>query len=218
MKVALIGASGFVGSRILAEILRRGHKVTAIVRRPERIAPHPRLTVMRADVLQRDELAQILAGHDVVISAYNPARGTPGPEVFHRHVRGHRAIIAAVKKSGVRRFLAVGGAASLKTPAGVELLDSPEFPAAFEPFKPGIRGTRELYYLLQKEPGLDWVFLSPSVMITPGQRTGRFRLGKDHVIYDEKGKSHISLEDYAVAMVDELEHPKHHRERFTVGY
>ena len=218
MKIALIGATGFVGSKILAEALRRGHHVTAIVRRTQRIAPHRNLKVVQADVLRGDELAGLLAGHDVVISSYNPARGVPGPEVFHRHVRGHRAIIAAAKKSGVRRFLAVGGAASLKTPAGVEFLDAPEFPAAFEPFKPGIRGTRELYYLLKKEPGLDWVFVAPSVMIVPGQRTGRFRLGTDHVLYDEKGKSHISLQDYAVAMMNEAEHPKHHHERITVGY
>jgi uncharacterized protein len=218
MKVALIGATGFVGSKILAEALRRGHKVTAIVRHPRRLAPHRNLTVKSANVLHRDELARILRGHDVVISSFNPKRGTPGPEVFHRHVRGHRAIIAATKKSGVKRFLGVGGAASLKTPAGIEFLDSPDFPTAFEPFKPGIRGTRELYYLLKKEPGLDWVFLAPSVMIVPGQRTGKFRLGKDHVLYDQKGKSHISLQDYAVAMIDELEHPVHHRERFTVGY
>ena len=218
MKIALIGASGFVGSKILSEALRRGHQVTAILRRPQRIAPHPNLTVVEGDVLRRDQLARVLAGHDVVISSFNPARGVPGPEVFHRHVRGHRAIISAVKKSGVKRFLAVGGAASLKTPAGIEFLDSPEFPAAFEPFKPAIRGTRELYYLLKQEPGLDWVFLAPSVMIGPGQRTNTFRLGKEHVLYDEKGKSHISLQDYAVAMINEAEHPKHHRERFTVGY
>ncbi len=218
MKIALIGATGFVGSKILSEALRRGHHVTAIVRRTQRLAPHRNLKVVEADVLRRDELARVVAGHDVVISSYNPARGVPGPEVFNRHVRGHRAIIAAVKKSGVRRFLAVGGAASLKTPMGVEFLDSSEFPAAFEPFKPGIRGTRELYYLLQGERGLDWVFLSPSVMIVPGQRTGKFRLGKDHVLYDETGKSHISLQDYAVAMLNEAEHPKHHHERFTVGY
>ena len=218
MNVALIGATGFVGSKILAEALRRGHHVTAIVRRAQRLAPHPRLTVVQADVLRRDELARLLAGHDAIISSFNPGRATPGPEVYGKHVRGHRAIIAAVKKSGVKRFLAVGGAASLKTPAGVEFLDSPEFPVAYEPFKPAIRGTRELYYLLKKEPGLDWVFLAPSVMIAPGQRTGRFRLGKDHVLYDAAGKSHISLQDYAVAMVNELEHPEHHRERFTVGY
>jgi putative NADH-flavin reductase len=218
VKIALIGASGFVGSRILSEALGRGHEVTAIIRRPQRIASHRNLTIVQADALRREQLARILAGHDVVISSYNPARGVAGPEVFDRHVRGHRAIISAAKKSGVKRFLAVGGAASLKTPAGIELLDSPEFPAAFEPFKPGIRGTRELYYLLKKEPGLDWVFLSPSVMMTPGQRTNKFRLGHDHVLYDEQGKSHISLQDYAVAMINEAEHPKHHRERFTVGY
>jgi len=218
MKIALIGASGYVGSKVLEEALRRGHEVTAIVRRPERLATHPNLKAVNADVLHRDELARILAGHDVVISSYNPKRGTPGPEVYFRHVRGHKAIIAAVKKSGVKRFLAVGGAASLKTPAGIELIDSPDFPAAYEPFKPGICGTRELYYLLKHEPGLDWVFLAPSVVIAPGQRTGKFRLGKDHVLYDEKGASRISLQDYAVAMIDELEHPRHHRERFTVGY
>lgn len=218
MKIALIGASGFVGSKILSEALRRGHEVTAVIRRPQRIAPHRNVTIVQADVLRREQLAGILAGHDVVISSYNPARGVPGPEVFERHVRGHRAIISAAKKSGVKRFLAVGGAASLKTPAGIELLDSPEFPVAFEPFKPGIRGTRELYYLLKKEPGLDWVFFSPSVMIVPGQRTNKFRLGTDRVLYDEHGKSHISLQDYAVAMINEAEHPKHHRERFTVGY
>ncbi|HKV03726.1 MAG TPA: NAD(P)-dependent oxidoreductase [Candidatus Acidoferrales bacterium] len=218
MKVALIGATGFVGAKILAEALRRGHRVTAIVRHPQRLTPHPNLTAVNADVLHRDELARILRGHDVVISSFNPKRGMPGPEAFHRHVRGHKAIIAATKQSGVKRFLAVGGAASLKTPAGIELLDSPEFPAAFEPFKPGIRGTRELYYLLKKEPGLDWVFLAPSVMIAPGRRTGEFRLGKDHVLYDVKGASRISLQDYAVAMIDELEHPRHHHERFTVGY
>jgi uncharacterized protein len=218
LKIALIGASGFVGSKILSEALRRGHHVTAIIRRPQRIAPHRNLTVVQADVLRRDELARILEGHDVVISSYNPARGVPGPEIFNRHVRGHRAIISAAKKSGVKRFLAVGGAASLKTPAGIEFLDSPDFPAAFEPFKPGIRGTRELYYMLKNEPGLDWVFLSPSVMIVPGQRTNKFRLGRDQILYDQKGQSHISLQDYAIAMMNEAEHPKHHRERFTVGY
>ena len=218
MKIALIGATGFVGSRILEEALRRGHYVTAIERRPGRLAAHRNLRIVKLDILRRDELARALAGHDVVISSFNPGRGVTGEAVFDKFVRGHRAIIMAVKRSGIKRFLAVGGAASLKTPAGIEFLDSPEFPAAFVPFKPGIRGTRELYYLLKNEPGLDWVFLAPSVMIAPGERTGKFRLGKDHVLYDEKGASRISLQDYAVAMLNETEHPKHHHERFTVGY
>ncbi|HEY1283572.1 MAG TPA: NAD(P)-dependent oxidoreductase [Steroidobacteraceae bacterium] len=218
MKVALIGASGYVGSRVLSEALQRGHRVTAIVRHPEKVPAHARLEVHAVDVLKVDELATALTGHDVVVSSFNPERGSQAPDIYERHVAGHKAIIAALKKSGVTRFIAVGGAASLKTASGQEYLDSPEFPADFAPFKAGIRGTRELYYLLQKEPHLDWVFLSPSVRLTPGTRTGRYRVGKDHVLYDAQGVSAISLEDYAVALLDELEQPKHHRERFTVGY
>jgi putative NADH-flavin reductase len=218
MKVALIGATGYVGSRILAELLQRGHRVTGLVRNPETLTAHPNLTAIRADVLRVDELSKILNDHDAVISAFNPGRMTAGPEVFEKHVAGHKAILAALNKSGVKRFLAVGGAASLKTASGQEYLDSPEFPPQFAPYKGGIRGTRELYYLLQKEPHLDWVFLSPSVQLMPGTRTGKYRVGTDRVLYDANGVSSISLEDYAVAMVDELEQPQHHRERFTVGY
>jgi putative NADH-flavin reductase len=218
MKVALIGATGYVGSRILAEALQRGHRVTAIVRHTEKLPAHAGLTAKQANVLESEELARALAGHDVVISAFNPGRQSLDPDIFAKHVSGHKAIIAAVKKAGVKRFLAVGGAASLKTASGEEYLDSPEFPADYAPFKAGIRGTRELYYLLKKEPDLDWVFLAPSVRVMPGTRTGRYRVGKDHVLYDAQGASSISLEDYAVAMLDELEQPKHHQERFTVGY
>jgi putative NADH-flavin reductase len=218
MKIALIGASGYVGSRLLAEALQRGHKVTALVRHPEKLKTEQHLKVLKSDVLNVDELAKQLAGHDVVISAFNPQRQSLEPDIYERHVAGHKAIIAAVKKSGVTRFLAVGGAASLKTSSGIEFLDSPEFPVDFEAYKPGIRGTRALYYLLKQEPELDWVFLAPSVRVLPGVRTGSYRVGRDHVLYDAQGTSHISLEDYAVAMLDELEHPKHHHERFTVGY
>ncbi len=219
MKVALIGASGFVGSQILAEALERGHQVTAICRNPQKIrTSHENLTAKKADVRNVEELAKLLAGHDVIISSFNPARGVAGAHVYDLFVSGHKAILAATKKSGVKRFLGVGGAASLKTPEGIELIDSPQFPAAYEPFKPGIRGTRELYYLLKQEPSLDWVFVAPSVVIAPGQRTGKFRVGKDHVLYDPKGESKISLEDYSVALVDEMERPQHHSERITIGY
>src|SRR4029077_5227108 len=117
--------------------------------------------------------------------------------------------------SGVTRFLAVGGAASLRTKDGIEFLDSPDFPKEYEAFRGGIRGTRAQYYMRKEEPELDWVFLAPSVFLLPGERTGKFRIGKDHVLYDAEGQSRISLEDYAMAMVDELERPEHHRERFT---
>ena len=218
MKVALIGATGYVGNRLLTELLQRGHRVTALARHPESLAPHANLTAKRADVLKVDELSKILNGHDAVISAFNPGRGSAEPDIFDKHVAGHKAILAAVNKSGVKRLLAVGGAASLKIASGQEYLDSPEFPPEYAPYKDGIRGTRELYYLLKKEPHLDWVFLSPSVRLLPGVRTGKYRVGTDRVLYDANGVSAISLEDYAVAMVDELEQPQHHRERFTAGY
>ena len=219
MKVALIGASGFVGAAILDEALNRGHEVTALVRKPEALAGRPKLAALKVDVADVDALAGTLTGHDVAISAFNPGRMTPGgDEVTQLHVAGHKAIIEAVKRAGVKRFLAVGGAASLKTPDGTELLDSPGFPEEFEPFKGAIRGTRALYYLLKEESELDWAFLAPSAFLLPGERTGKFRLGKDHLLFGDDGQSRISLEDYAVAMIDELERPAHHRERFTVGY
>ncbi len=218
MKIALIGASGMIGSRILAEALQRGHYVTGIVRNPEKIEAHKNLTAKKADALHVDEMARILTGHDAVVSSLNPARGVAGPEAFELTLAGHQAVVAAVKKSGIKRFLSVGGAASLKTPAGIEFLDSSDFPAAFEAYKPGIRGMREFYYWLKKEPDLDWVFVAPSVMIAPGERTGKYRVGKDDVLYGSDGASRISAEDYAIALVDELERPQHHRERITIGY
>lgn len=220
MRIALIGATGFVGARILAEALSRGYQVTAIVRANlDALPADERVTPVKVDVLDAPALAKVLAGHDVVISAFNPGRMTAGgEEVTALHRAGHQAIIAAVKASGVKRFLAVGGAASLKTAEGTEYLDSPEFPKEYEPFKGGVRGTRALYYLLKEESDLDWVFLAPSVFLLPGERTGKFRLGKDHVLYGEDGSSRISLEDYAMAMLDEMETPAHHHERFTVGY
>ncbi|MGH9638822.1 MAG: NAD(P)-dependent oxidoreductase [Candidatus Acidiferrales bacterium] len=218
MKVAIIGASGFIGSKILAEALSHNHKVTAIVRHPKRVPHHRNLTVSKSNILWRHKLAQILKGHDAVISSWNTPRGVTGPQVYDRWVDGNSSILAAVNESGVKRFLAVGGASSLKTPEGIELLDSPQFPKAFEPARPAMRGVRELFYMLKKEPELDWVFFSPAVMIVPGVRTGKYRLGTDRIVADAKGESRISVEDYAVAMIDELEHPKHHRDRFTIGY
>lgn len=217
MKIALIGATGFVGAKIRDEALARGHTVTAIVRKPEALPAHPNLTPKPVDVSDTAALAQALAGHDAVVSAYSPGRAMPIETVYEAFIAAHRSIIAAAKRSGVVRYLAVGGAASLKTSQGVEFIDSPEA-AGFAPFRPALMGTREQYYLLKDEPALDWVFLAPSVMLAPGERTGRYRTGKDHILYAEPGKSSISLEDYAVAMIDEIEHPKHHRERFTVGY
>jgi putative NADH-flavin reductase len=217
MKIAIVGATGFVGSKIRDEALTRDHQVTAIARKSKTLPSHPRLVARALDIQNKTALALALAGHDAVVSAYSPGRGSPIETVYQTFVAAHRAIIDAVKLSGVARYLAVGGAASLKTPEGIEFMDSPAA-AGFAAFMPALRGTREQYYMLKGEPQLDWVFLAPSVMLAPGERTGKYRTGKDHILYYEPGKSAISLEDYAVAMIDEIERPAHHRERFTVGY
>jgi putative NADH-flavin reductase len=154
-----------------------------------------------------------VAGHDAVISAFNP--GWANPNMYDVQVRGTRAIIDGVKKAGVKRLLFVGGAGSLEVKPGVQSVDLPEFPAEY---KQGALATREALNLLRKEPSLDWSFLSPSADLFPGQRTGKFRLGTDQLLADTQGKSRISVEDYATAMIDEVENPKHIRRRFTVGY
>ncbi len=203
MKIALIGATGFIGSRLLAELTSRGHQVTAIVRNPDKVPQGVGITALKGDVYDEDGLAALLAGHDAVISAVHYTASDPA------------VLLAAVKQSGVKRYLVVGGAGSLEVAPGVKLYDTPEFPALYldEARKGGA-----FLDLLKSESGLDWTFLSPSALIEPGERTGTFRLGKDQLLVDGNGQSRISAEDYAIALVDELETPAHSRQRFTVGY
>jgi putative NADH-flavin reductase len=214
MKVALIGATGYVGSQLLSEALDRKHQVTAIVRRTERLPVRPGLTAAQGDVNDTDALAGLLAGHDAVIAAYNPDRETPG-DVYERMVAGAKSIIAATKQAGVKRLLVVGGAGSLEIAPGQQVIDQPDFPAEW---KPGAGGTRQFLYLLKEEPDLDWTFLSPAAILEPGERTGEFRLGGDQLLVDAEGQCRISVQDYAVAMIDELETPRHARRRFCVAY
>jgi putative NADH-flavin reductase len=214
MKVALIGATGFVGSQLLNEALSRGHEVTAIVRRPERLPEHANLTAKQVDIMNVDALAALLPGHEAVIAAFNPDRTVPG-DVFERMVAGAKAIIAAVKKSGVKRLLVVGGAGSLEVAPGQQMIDQPDFPPEW---KAGAGGTKQFLYLLKEEPDLDWTFLSPAAMFQPGEKTGTFRLGGDQMLVDDKGECRISTGDYAVAMIDELEEPRHTHRRFCVAY
>ena len=202
MSITLIGASGNAGSRILKELTDRGHHVTAITRHPEKVAKLPNVTSIHGDVLNKDALVSLLKGADVVISAVHFTASDP-------HV-----LIDAVKAAGVKRYLVVGGAGSLEIAPGVKLIDTPGFPEAYKP-EAG-KGSAFLD-LLRKEKELDWTFLSPSSMFVPGERTGKFRLGGDQLLTSEKGSS-ISFEDYAVALVDEIEKPTHRRQRFTVGY
>ena len=193
--VVLIGASGFVGTAILNELLNRGHKVTAIVRDPTKVtASNPNLKVVQADVTDTDVLIEASKGKDAVISAYNPGW----------------------KKAGVERLLIVGGAGTLFYAPGKMVMDADDIPAKL---LPGIKSLGEFYLnTLRKENDIDWIFLSPAANMTPGERTGKFRIGKDDLVVGVNGDSNISVEDYAVAMVDELEQKHHHKERFTIGY
>jgi putative NADH-flavin reductase len=213
MKVALIGATGFIGSKILDEALRRGHNVTGIVRNISKLPFHKNIIAAKGDILNTDEIAKIIKGHDAIICSYNP--GWTNPDIYKQQMEGGRSIINASKQSGIKRLIVVGGAGSLEVKPGVRLVDTPEFP---KEYKEGALALAEVLYMLKNENELDWTFLSPSIVIEPGQRTGKFRLGTDQVLFNENGESKISVEDYAVAIIDELENPKHSRSRFTVGY
>jgi uncharacterized protein len=219
MKIVVVGATGYVGKHLVQEALARGHQVTALSRHADALPPQAGLRPVNHDLLQdaRATGAQ-LAGHEVILYAYNPQRGSTAADIYEQHVRGHQAMLAAMAHSDCKRLLCVGGAASLKLASGVEFIDSPEFPPQFEANKPSIRGTRQLYYLLKEHPELDWVFLSPSAILVEGQRTGHYRKGTDYLLFNQDGVSTISLQDYAVAMLDEAEKPAHHRQRFTVGH
>ena len=209
MKIALIGASGFVGKAIARELVARGHDVTAISRHPEQGG-------VRGDVFNIDEMAGLLKGHDAVVSAYNP--GWTNPEIYADSMRGSKAIQEAVKKSGVRRLIVIGGAGSLYIKPGVQLVDTPQFPAEY---KAGATAARDYLDEIRKEKDLDWTFFSPAILMnheTAGVRRGQSRLGLENPVFDEKGQSVLSVEDLAVAIVDELEHPKHIKQRFTAGY
>jgi putative NADH-flavin reductase len=202
MKIALIGATGNAGSRILAELSGRGHAVTAIARHPEKVPPLKGVTSLKADANDVAGLAAVLKGHDVVISSVHFTASDP------------RKLIEAVHASGISRYLVVGGAGSLEVAPGVKLIDTPEFPAIY---KAEAAAGGAFLDLLRKETKLDWTFLSPSALFVPGERTGKFRIGDDQLLSNEKGSS-ISFEDYAVALADEIEKPAHSRKRFTVGY
>lgn len=213
--VVLIGASGFVGTAILNELLSRGHKVTAVVRNPEKINVSSfNLDIVKTDVSDTNVMVEICKGKDAIISAYNP--GWANPDIYEETLRNYPLILEAAKQSGTKRLLCVGGAGTLFCAPGLRVVDSGVIPDAI---MGGVKSLGEFYLnTLMNEKTIDWIFFSPAGTLEPGKRTGKFRLGKDDLIVDKNGISHISVEDYAVAMVDELENPKHHYERFTIGY
>ncbi|MDU9393295.1 NAD(P)-dependent oxidoreductase [Pseudomonas sp. zfem002] len=212
MNIAIIGASGFIGSALLGEALLRGHQVTALVRTPQRLASRPGLQAVACDVYDGAALPALLRDYDAVLVAL---RGQGENDTGSHYMSGFRTLLQAARTAAVKRLLVVGGGGSLEVAPGVELLDAPGFP---EEYRGPAEGPRDALRLLRTETELDWTMLCPGALIEAGERTGRFRLGLDQLLVDEQGFSRISVEDFAVAMIDELERPAHSRRRFTVGY
>lgn len=209
MRVVLFGATGVIGSRILEELARRGQTVTAVVRHPEKVPAAGGVTAVRGDVTIPSTVAAAARGADAAVSAYSPPRSDP-----RKVVDVAKSLLAGLAEAGLRRLIIVGGAGSLEVAPGVQLVDTPEFPPGWIAIA---LAHRDVLPVL-KEADLDWTYFSPAALIEPGQRTGKFRLGGTRLVANEHGESKISVEDYAVALVDELENPRHVRQQFTVAY
>lgn len=208
MKVVLFGATGMIGSRVLQELVRRGHTVTAVTRHPEKIAA-AKVKAVKGDVQDQSAVADLVKGADAVISAYAPP--TSNAELL---VDAAHSLVAGLTEAGVKRVIVVGGAGSLEVAPGMQLVDSPGFPASYKAIA---LAHRDVLPVL-KSADLDWSYFSPAGIIAPGERTGKFRLGETKLVADDKGESRISAEDYAVALVDELEYPHYLRQQFTAAY
>jgi uncharacterized protein len=215
MKIAIIGATGFLGTHLVNEFASRNHEVTAISRNVKGDIK-PKVTPIEADVFNIDKLAEVLKGHDVIVSAYNP--GWTNPNIYDDAIEGSKSIQAAAKKAGVQRYVYIGGAGSLYIAPDVQLIDTPEFP---KEYYAGASAARDYLNIIKEEKDLDWAFFSPAIEmhhgITTG-RTGKYRLGLDNPVFDENNRSILSGEDVAVVIADEVENPKHHQQRFTAAY
>jgi len=213
MKIAIIGATGFVGSAILNELADRKHEITAIARTPKDTT---NATWVAADIFNVDALAEILKGHDTIINAYNP--GWTNPNIYDDFLAGSKAIQEAAKKSGVKRFITIGGAGSLFVAPDLQAVDTPDFP---KEIFPGANAARHYLNIIKEEKDLDWAFFSPAFEMHAGTKTGRtgkYRLGLENPVFNDEQRSILSVEDLAVVIADETENPKHHQVRFTAGY
>ncbi len=216
MKIALIGATGFVGAAVLEELLSRGHAVTALARNPSSLTPRPLLTLQALDAYDADAVASAVRGHDAVVSAFNP--GWNEPELYAQFMKGSNAIVRGMEQASLKRFLVVGGAGSLFVAPGVQLVDTPAFLEHVPPnIVPGAQAARDALSALRRNETLDWTFLSPAALLAPGPRTGKYRVGGEQLLMAGDQPAGVSVADLAVAMVDELERPQHVRARFTVA-
>lgn len=215
-KVAVIGATGFVGTQVVKELANRGYFVNALARNTSKIEESENVKAIAVDVYNTSELSEILKGNDAVISAFNP--GWTNPNIFEDFLKGAESIEKAVEESGVKRFITVGGAGSLYIAEGLQLIDTPEFPAEI---KPGAEAARQYLEMIKKNENLDWTFFSPAIEMhqgTAGVRKGTYRTALENPVFDENGRSVLSVEDVAVALVDELENNQFVKQRFTAAY
>ena len=216
MKIVLFGATGNIGARISKEASNRGHEVVGVVRDPQAVkSPDPRVALQKGDAPDPQSVAQLARGADVVVSAISPrpnARGLGAPSL----AAAAHALLTGVRDAKKKRLLIVGGAGTLEVAPGKALMDQPGFPEAYK--AEAAEGRDALNVLRKEGAGLDWTFLSPAAEVGPGERSGNYRTTEDRFLTDDKGKSFITFEDYAVALVDELEHPKHAGRRFGVAY
>lgn len=215
-KVAVIGATGFVGKHVVKELESRGYEVEAIARDASKVQQNDKVKAKSIDVNNVEELAEGLKGNDAVISAFNA--GWTNPNLYNDFLTGSENIEKAVEKSGVKRFIVVGGAGSLYTPDNIQIVDTPDFPEAY---KPGATAARDYLNKIKENKTLDWTFFSPAIEMNQanvGTRVGKYRTSLETPVFDENGRSILSVEDVAVALVDELEQNNHIRERFTAAY
>ena len=215
-KIAVIGATGFVGTQVVKELENRGYFVNALARNISKISETENVKAIEADVYNTSELAHVLKGNDAVISTFNP--GWTNPNIFEDFLKGAKSIEKAVEESGVKRFIVVGGAGSLYIAENIQLIDTPEFPAEI---KPGAEAARQYLEIIKKNTELDWTFFSPAIEMhqgTAGVRKGTYRTALENPVFDENGRSILSVEDVAVALVDELENNQFVKQRFTAAY
>ena len=215
-KISVIGATGFVGSQIVKELANRGYQVNALARNVSQIPSTENVNAVQADVYNTEDLMEKLKGSDAVISAFNP--GWTNPNIYEDFLNGAKSIEKAVEASGVKRFIVVGGAGSLYLEGDIQLIDTPEFPAEI---KPGAEAARQYLEIIKKNDLLDWTFFSPAIEMhqgTAGVRKGIYRTDLENPVFDDDGRSVLSVEDVAVALVDELENNQFIKQRFTAAY
>lgn len=216
MRIAIIGATGFVGSAILKEVADRNHSVKAISRSIDSNLGYNNVVPIKIDVNDIEALAVDLQGADVVISAFNP--GWTNPNIYDEFLTGAKNIQEAVKKAGVKRFIVIGGAGSLYLDENTQLIDTPDFP---EEIKAGAKAAKDYLDYIHEEKQLDWEYFSPAIEMhqgTSGTRTGKYRLGLDNPVVGKDGRSVLSVEDVAVVIADEAEKQNFTRRRFTAAY